>query len=225
MYNPGPHDVTEALERDLCRYTGATFAVALNSCTNAVQLALMWHRWTRGELTISLPARTYPGIAHAVINAGHRLSFYKEDWVGEYQLLGSNVWDSAKRFTSGFYRPGMMQCISAHVSKILGASQGGAILLDDAEAAAFLRRARFDGRTAGVPTSEDSYAEPAMHAYLSPGDAAQIRWKLSTLPAHNPDQPMSDYPDLSTHSWFISPMRAMARARRKHVDQPGQPMG
>lgn len=218
MYSAGPHDVTELLELELGAYTGAPFVVAVNSCTNAVQLALMWERWRRGALTVDLPRFTYPGIAHAVINAGHRLTFRDEEWVGEYQLLGTRVWDSAKRFTSGMYRTGMIQCVSFHISKICGVDQGGALLVDSDETARWLKRARFDGRTQGVPTSEDRYGEPAMHAYLSPTIAAQIRWKLSTLPKYNADQPSLGYPDLSVHPWFISPMRAMARARRKSID-------
>lgn len=208
-----PHDVTEELECDLCAYAGSRYAVACNSCTNALQLALMWHRWKWGPLKIELPARTYVGVPHAVINAGHEVSFRDYEWRGAYKLDPLPVWDAAKRFTSGMAASGDMWCVSFHISKILGVDQGGAILLDDRGAAEFMRRARFDGRTAGVHPTQDRFAEPAIHAYLSPNVAAQIRWKLSWLPQHNEDLPTDDYPDLREHSWFQNPL-----ARRQAVE-------
>ena len=123
------------------------------------------------------------------------------NWKGEYEIEPTNVWDSARRFTSGMFRPGAMQCVSFHVSKILGDTQGGAILLDDQEAAEWLRRARFDGRTEGAP-ADAQVQYPSWHAYLSVDVAARLLWKLSFLPKHNPDLPRSDYPDLSTLEAF-----------------------
>jgi dTDP-4-amino-4,6-dideoxygalactose transaminase len=90
-----------------------------------------------------------------------------------------------------------MQCVSFHWSKTLGLSQGGAILHDNPEADAWLRRARFDGRTEGVDPKNDQVQYPSWHAYLSPEVAAHGLMKLSLLPKHNPDLPKSDYPDLS----------------------------
>ena len=95
------------------------------------------------------------------------------------------------------YRPGQMQCVSFHVSKILGDSQGGAILHDNEEADEWLRRARFDGRS-----DSDQVQYPSWHAYISPDVAARLLWKLSFLPKHNADLPRSEYPDLSTMEYF-----------------------
>lgn len=210
-----PHDVTAELEADLCKYTGAPYAVAVNSCTNALQLALMWHHWRWGAAEISLPKRTYVGVAYAVLNAGHRLVFRDAEWNGAYSLDPTVIVDSARRFTSGMYRRGTITCVSFHISKICGVDQGGAVLLDDSDSADFLRRARFDGRRAGVHPVDDDFCIPAMHCYLSPTIAAAIRWKLSVLPEHNADIPPDAYPDLSTHAWFHHPERAMKLARRR----------
>jgi dTDP-4-amino-4,6-dideoxygalactose transaminase len=79
----------------------------------------------------------------------------------------------------------------------LGIEQGGAILLDDPTADAWLRRARFDGRTEGVPPSEDSFDFVGWHCYMSPSVAAQGLLKLYSLPRHNADLPNDPYPDLS----------------------------
>ena len=137
------HEVTREFERALCRYTGAKYAVTTTSCTMAILLALAWWRTPRAGWGVAhLPKFTYVGVPAAVRQSGFQVEFYDLDWQGEYQIEPTNVWDSARRFTSGMFRPGAMQCVSFHVSKILGDSQGGAILHDNDEADAWLRRAR-----------------------------------------------------------------------------------
>lgn len=198
-----PHDVTKAFEAALAEYTGAPFVVTTTSCTQAILMALAYYRQGVNYASpISMPKLSYSGVPAAVLNAGWEVAFHDEDWQGEYQFDELPVWDSARRFTSGMYRPGMMQCVSFHWSKILGLSQGGAILLDDPEGAVWLRRARFDGRTEGVDPKDDQVQFPSWHAYLSPEVAAHGLMKLSLLPRHNADLPRSDYPDLSTMKAF-----------------------
>jgi dTDP-4-amino-4,6-dideoxygalactose transaminase len=198
-----PHDVTRAFEAALCEYTGARYAVATTSCTQAILMACAWSRHAydvRGP--VWMPARSYVGVPAAILNAGISVGFLDLAWEGEYVLSPLNVWDSARRFTSGMYRPEQMQCVSFHATKILADSQGGAILHDDPDADAWLRRARFDGRAEGVDPKDDQVTYPSWHAYLSPDVAARLLWKLQGLPKHNPDLPRSDYPDLSKMKAF-----------------------
>jgi dTDP-4-amino-4,6-dideoxygalactose transaminase len=197
-----PHQITRDFEQALCEYTGAKFAVTTTSCTQAILMALAWRVANGFRGRVGLPSRTYVGVPASVRNAGLEVFFRDEDWEGEYRLLNTAVFDSARRFTSGMYREGMMQCVSFHWSKILGLSQGGAILHDDPDADAWLRRARFDGRTEGVDPKEDQVQYPSWHCYLSPETAAHGLMKLSLLPRHNADLPRSDYPDLSTLEAF-----------------------
>jgi dTDP-4-amino-4,6-dideoxygalactose transaminase len=105
------------------------------------------------------------------------------------------------------YRDGAMQCVSFHWSKILGIQQGGAILHDDPDADRWFRKARFDGRTEGVPPKEDTFETLGYHCYLSPETAAQGLVRLSFLPPHNDDLPNSDYPDLSQIPLFQKSLR------------------
>lgn len=204
----GAHDVTRRFEAELCRYTGARYAVTTTSCTQAILMACAWfkreytfnHMMT--DVVVSMPRRSYVGVPASILNAGCQVKFRDEDWIGEYQLAPFPLWDSARRFTSGMFRPGQMQCVSFHWSKILGLSQGGAILHDDPAADEWLQRATFDGRKHGVPVVEDVIQSPSWHAYLSPEVAAHGLMKLSLLPRHNADLPLSDYPDLSTMKAF-----------------------
>ena len=200
-----PHDVTRAFEAALCEYTGASYAVTTTSCTQAILMALAW--WKRqpdqgDKVWISMPRYSYVGVPASIISAGYRPAFRDEDWAGEYQLRPLPVWDSARCFTSNMYRTGVMQCVSFHATKILADSQGGAILLDNAQAAAWLRRARFDGRTEGADPKTDQVQYPSWHAYMSPDVAARLLWRLQGLPRHNADLPRSDYPDLSAMEAF-----------------------
>lgn len=195
MYNA--HQVTKEFEAALCRYTGAKYAVTTTSCTMAILLALTYWRTKEDVTFVYMPKRSYVGVPAAIRNAGFYPRFENKDWEGEYKLLPLDVWDSARRFTSGMFRPRSMQCVSFHWSKILGLSQGGAILHDNEEADAWLRRARFDGRTEGLDAAYDQVQYPSFHAYLSPEIAAQGLMRLMGLPLVNADLPKSDYPDLS----------------------------
>jgi dTDP-4-amino-4,6-dideoxygalactose transaminase len=196
--------VTRAFERALCEYTGAKYAVTTTSCTMAIQIACAYWRDLPSESwAVSMPKRSYVGVPAAILNAGFdRIVFKDIEWSGEYIISPLPVFDSARRFTSGMFKHGMMQCLSFHASKILGDSQGGCILHNIDEADAWLRRARFDGRTEGADPKTDQVQWPSWHAYLSPDVAARLLWRLSVLPMHNADLPNSDYPDLSTMEAF-----------------------
>ena len=209
-----PHQVTVEFERALSEYTGAPYVVTTTSCTMAILIALAWchqqivdgrdqYDWSDpGQWWVSMPKLSYVGVPASIRNAGFEPKFRDEDWQGEYGLYPTPVWDSARRFTSGMFRRSQMQCVSFHWSKILGLSQGGAILHDNPHADAWLRRARFDGRTEGADPKTDQVQYPSWHAYLSPEVSAHGLMKLSLLPKHNPDLPRSDYPDLSTLEAF-----------------------
>lgn len=201
-----PYDVVKQFERAVADYCGAPFVVTTSSCTMAIELALLWNRWNRGtDHDITIPARTYKSVADAIVRAGFRVRFSKDEWVGDYQLCGSNVWDSARKFTGGMYMPGRMVCTSHHASKILGATQGGCILHDSPDADAFLRRARFDGRSEGVAPKNDTFhikPEFVRHCYLSNDVAAILLLRLHSLPKHNAPLDNDDYPDLSQMEIF-----------------------
>lgn len=200
------------LEAAVCEYTGAPFCVAMNSCTSALLLACAWHNRAffqgvrdpdtgRFNEEIEIPRRTYVGVPMAITLAGYRPIFRDEDWHGWYWLEPLPVVDSARWFScdmfSTFPPEHSFVCVSFHAQKTLGFEQGGCILHDDPEADAWLRRARFDGRTEGVAPKDDKFTQVGFHCYLSPPVAAGLLWKLSYLPKHNEPLPNPEYPDLS----------------------------
>ena len=202
-----PFQVVRDFEAALCEYTGAPYAVTVNSCTMALLLACKWFARPESNFgpnctPISIPKHTYVGVPMSIINAGFKVEFRNQDWKGGYQLHPLLVWDSARYFTSSMYKPGSMMCVSFHATKILGDTQGGAILLDNPVAAAWLRRMRFDGRTEGVAPKDDNFTEVGYHCYMSPDVAARLLHKLSVLPKYNEPLPNDEYPDLSTFEVF-----------------------
>lgn len=206
-----PFGIVRQFEADLCAYTGAKYAVAVNSCTMALQLAVAWQFnadffnsfiAADGGPNVEIPKRTYVSVPQAIIHAGGRPVFRDEQWLGMYQLKPLPVWDSARWITGGMFEAGQMQCLSFHISKTLGDTQGGAILHDNDEADAWLRKARFDGRTEGVAPKDDTFDMIGWHCYMSPDVAGRLIWRLARLPKHNMPLPNDDYPDLSTMEVF-----------------------
>lgn len=200
-----PYAITKQFESALCAYTGAKYAVALNSGTAALLLAVQWHAEGAGSFEediydqkpVEIPRRTYVSVPCAIKLAGCSVVWRDEEWRGEYQLKPLPVWDSARRFTSGMYRSGKFQCVSFAAAKILGAEQGGAILHDNTYADAWFRRMRFDGRTEGVNPLYETFDLIGHHCLMIPSVAATLLVRLYHLPKHNEDLPRYEYPDLS----------------------------
>ena len=200
-----PYQITRQLETMLCEYTGAPYAVCVNSCSAALLLSLLWcdrHDIPRPMTGVNIPRRTYISVPMAIKLAGCFPTWRDEDWRGQYQLRPFPIMDSARRFTSGMYREGLFQCVSFSSSKILGIEQGGAILHYNQEADAWFRRMRFDGRTEGVNPADDTFDVIGHHCIMLPSIAAQLVLKLHHLPKHNEDMERYPYPDLSKHKAF-----------------------
>lgn len=200
-----PFDVVRMFEENVAAYTGAPYAIAVESCTNALSLAVKffckgWVNSRDGYVPPEIPTHTYVGVPQVICHHWGTVRFRREDWKGCYQLKPYPIWDCARRFTRNMYVPGQHQCVSFHWEKILGLGRGGAILTDDKDAAEWYRAARFDGRHEHTRPHEDTF-QWGIHAYMIPEIAAAGLIRLFFLPDENPDQP-DDYPDLSQQAIF-----------------------
>lgn len=186
------YKVVDDFEQELCDFTGAPFCVAVDSCTNALFLALMLEDDGR---VLTLPRHTYVGVLQAARNAGYWIRWTDDPWTDSYRLKPTRVVDSARRIARGMYEPDTLTCLSFHAAKQLALGRGGAILTDRHEDYEWLCRARADGR---APGDTGVYATfPGFHCYMTPPTAALGLWILSRWqhdPAPLPDDP---YPDLS----------------------------
>jgi len=203
---PDAYGVVKDFEQALCEYTGAPYCVAVNSCTSALMISLMYHRlklFAGGyERYVEIPKRTYVSVPMVAKLAGYKIRFVDMDWLGHYPLEPTPIVDSARFLSRDTYQRGKFQCLSFHWTKILQLGLGGAILHDDKDADPILRRMRFDGRTEGVAPKDDTFPVLGLHAYMTPAIAAEGLVRLSLLPDYNDPLPNSDYPDLSKFPVF-----------------------
>jgi dTDP-4-amino-4,6-dideoxygalactose transaminase len=183
----------EDLEKALCAYTGSPYAVAVSSCSIALEMICAFLRV--GDITI--PRRTYASVPQAIVKSGGRVFFRDIAWVGAYRLEPSPIWDCAPRFTQAMYQSGTYQCLSFHRRKILGHTEGGAILCDNGAHADILRIMRHDGR----PPGQNAPIMLGYHAVMTNGVAAELLLKEAWKGPHE-DMPFDeDYPDLSLTDW------------------------
>lgn len=203
MSAQGVHAITHSFELELCRYTGAKFAVAVDNQSNALALCLM--RENVKGMEISIPERTYPSVPAEVILAGANVKWIPVEGktlTGEYQLTPTRIWDSALRFTSGMYVSGRLQCISftgAHKHLKLG--KGGAILCENEEDYKWFKKARNSGRDE-CSYHVDNFTMLGHNFYMMPEIAArgllliQQFWTLDGKPIPQEDKTLP-YPCLS----------------------------
>ena len=197
------YDVTKSFEERLAEYTGAPYAVTIDNQSNALFLALYYEKIT-GK-TIKIPSRTYPSVPCEIIHAGGKVEFepvYGTTLKGTYQLLPTNVWDSALRFTADMYVPGTHMCLSfTGPYKHLKLGKGGAILTDDFEAYKWFKRARYSGRNE-VSYHDDNFDMLGWNFYMMPEIASRGLllmnqfYNMDGTPKHNEDLELP-YPDLS----------------------------
>jgi len=149
----GIYKITEDFETALSNYTGAPYVVTLDNMSNALFLALYYEKNITKKIKnskITIPSRTYPSVPCEIIHAGLKVDFKNVTVTtikGAYNLEGSNVWDSALRFTADMYIPSTHMCISfTGPYKHFKLSKGGAILTDNLDAYHWFKRARYSGR-------------------------------------------------------------------------------
>lgn len=208
MSAQGPHKITEEFELELCRYTGAPYAVAVDNASNGLCLCLMLEQ-AKGCF-ITIPERTYPSVPCEIIMAGCRVLWSPvegETITGAYRLKPTRIWDSALCFTADMYKPGQLMCISfTGAYKHLKLGKGGAILCDTKEDAEWLKKARNSGRSE-CSYHVDNFTMIGRNCYMMPQVAAQglllIQqfYNLDGSKKSNPDLTLP-YPNLSKFPIF-----------------------
>ena len=203
----GIYKITEDFEKALSDYTGSPYVVTLDNMSNGLFLALYYEHKIkdRTEKIITIPSRTYPSVPCEIIHTGLKVGFEPVEGrtiKGAYQLKGSNVWDSALRFTADMYIPGSFMCISfTGPYKHFKLSKGGAILTDDHDAYLWFKRARYSGRRE-CSYHDDYFDMIGWNFYMMPELAARGLllmnqfYNIDGTKKHNEDLELP-YPDLS----------------------------
>jgi len=195
--NSNPYDVVEQFENEIASFAGSKYGVAVDSCTNALFLSLMY--LNQQPRTVTIPKRTYISVPSSIIHAGYRVDFEELEWTGVYQLKPLPVYDGAVRFKKNMYKGGY-HCLSFHIKKHLKIGRGGMILTDDAAAVEWFKLARFNGRNP-VNHTNDTFKMLGWNFYMTNSDAARGLWLLSTLVGEQDDITTNNYPDLSIYNF------------------------
>ena len=199
-----PYKIVKMFEEEVAKYTGAPYAVAVDSCTNAIFLSLMWMKEQEDydDSYVIVPNRTYLSVPMSVIHAGYDVKFRDYEWSGMYKLEPLPVIDAAKRLTSNMYMKGHYMCLSFHIKKTLPIGKGGMILTDNPEAVEWFKKARYEGRSE-VGYKEDNVKTLGWNMYMTPQEASHGLALMQNYPQHVPDLAENEgYKDLKSNDVF-----------------------
>ena len=195
-----PRDIVTLFENKIAEYAGSKYAVAVDSCTNAIFLCL---KYLNKPTIVTVPSRTWLSVPMSVLHAGYSVRFEDFKWDGVYQLDPLSVYDSAVRFTKDMYIPGSYYCLSFQFKKRLPIGKGGMVLTDDKDAADWIRCASYEGRHIESAYENDSVDFLGWNMYMTPEDASRGIIIFDQLPDINENSCcQDDYRDISTHKVF-----------------------
>ena len=187
------NQVTEFEER-LAKFFGAPYAVAVDSCTHALELSLR-HANTQDTFC---PRHTYASVPMTLQKLGIDWKYEAIEWSEYYFLGGTNIIDAATMWRPASYRRGTYTCISFQFQKHLSLGRGGAILVDTFTDYDKLVRMSYDGRTRGMPWASQEIATMGYHYYMTPETAKLGLDKFDAAVAQEPRLwTWRDYPELT----------------------------
>jgi len=192
-----PYKIVKMFEEEVADYTGAPYAISVDSCTSALFLCCKYLEVT----DVIIPSKTYLSVPQSIINSGGNVIFdpSTNDWRGVYQLKPYPIYDAAKRFTSGMYIPNTFMCLSFHIKKHLKIGKGGMILTDNKEAADWFKESRYEGRSEKL-YHEDDIKHIGWNMYMTPQEASHglslmqnIEWSYPDLDENNGYRDLRDF--------------------------------
>jgi len=190
--------VIEKFEREVAKFFGSPYAVAVDCCTHGVELCL---RYTEAK-EIEVPKRTYISIPFLANKLGIDLVWKDDSWT-DYYYITDKVIDAAVLWKENSYLPHTFMCVSFQFRKHLSLGRGGVILTDNEDAAIELRKMVYDGRLSDVPWREQNISTMGYHYYMTPETATLGLEKLPQAINTEPTQwVVEDWPDLTKMEVF-----------------------
>tara|TARA_R110000782_G_scaffold36103_1_gene86115 strand:+ start:9935 stop:10525 length:591 start_codon:yes stop_codon:yes gene_type:complete len=186
-------------ETDVSKYFGASYGIAMDSCTHGIELCLRY--LDVDELII--PKRTYISIPFLSNKLNIPLVWKDENWEDYYEIGNTGVYDAAVLWKENSYIPNTFMCLSFQFQKHLSLGRGGMILTDNKNAYNKLKKMSYDGREPDVPWREQNIDTIGYHYYMTP-ETAQLG--LDKLPSAIKIKPrqwvVEDWPDLTKMEIF-----------------------
>lgn len=191
-------EVVHEFEKQIASFFGAPYAVAVDSCTHGIELALRYTNATK----ISIPKRTYLSVPFLANKLNMKLEWRDENWVNYYYVT-DNIIDAAVLWEKDSYIPNTMMGISFQYQKHLSLGRGGILLLDNEEAAVEIKKMSYDGRLPMIPWREQNVSTYGYHYYMTPETAKLGIEKLPMAIESTPRQwIVTDWPDLTQMDIF-----------------------
>jgi dTDP-4-amino-4,6-dideoxygalactose transaminase len=191
-------EIISEFEQAVAEFFGSPYAVAVDSCTHGVELAL---RYTQID-HITVPKNTYLSIPFLAKKLWIDLFWKDEEWV-DYYYLTDQVIDAAVLWKPNSYIPGTFMGISFQYQKHLSLGRGGVILTDNKEAATQLKKMSYDGRLPNTPWREQNINTIGYHYYMTP-ETAQLGLEKLSKAIKTPSRQwvVNDWPDLTQMDIF-----------------------
>lgn len=190
--------IVQEFEKEVARFFNAPFAIAVDSCTHGIELALRYTKTNK----ISVPKHTYISIPFLSSKLNIELEWRDEDWL-DYYYLTDNIIDAAVLWKENSYISNTIMGISFQYQKHLSLGRGGILLLDDETAAIEIKKMSYDGRLPVIPWREQNISMVGYHYYMTPETA---KLGLDKLPSAIETQPrqwvVSDWPYLTEMEVF-----------------------
>ena len=200
-----PWDIVSLFEEKIAKFTGSKYAVALDSCTNALFLCLKYLKIKNTE--IEIPNKTYLSVPQTIIHSGNYPIFRDYDWSGLYRLGNTAIFDSAGRLRKNMYLDDTYMCLSFHLRKVLPLGKGGMILLNSEEAYDWMQMAVYEGRNRREP--HDNIQDIVINGwnmYMTPEQAAYglelFENTIENSPPKSDSTTSEKYVDLSNFSFL-----------------------
>lgn len=191
--------VIEKFEQEIAKFYGATYAVAVDCCTHALELCLRHQNIKH----YTVPKRTYISVPFLADKLGITFEWRDEEWQDYYYLGGTNIIDAAVLWEENSYIPNTFMCVSFQFRKHLSLGRGGIILTDNEKDAIMLKKMSYDGRLPDIPWREQNIDTLGYHYYMTP-EIAQLG--LDKLPNAIKAKPkkwvVTDWPDLTKMEIF-----------------------
>jgi dTDP-4-amino-4,6-dideoxygalactose transaminase len=194
-------EVVTTFENKISEFFGASYAVAVDSCTHGLELCL---RHTN-ETKINVPKRTYLSVPFLAEKIGLKREWRDDDWEKYYTINygDKRIIDAAVLWEKNSYIPNTFMCISFQYQKHLSLGRGGVILLDNEIDYLSLKKMSYDGRLPNVPWRDQDIDTVGFHYYMTPETAQLGLDKLQTAIDTPPRQwVVTDWPDLTEMQIF-----------------------
>lgn len=185
-------------EKEIAKFFGAPYAVAVDCCTHGLELSLRY----KESKKITVPKHTYLSVPMLASKLNLELEWKDEKWQ-DYYYLTDEIIDAAVLWKPNSYMPNTYMSVSFQFKKHLSLGRGGAILFDDKEAYDVLKKMSYDGRSPDLPWTEQNIKTIGYHYYMTPETAELGLKKLPTAIATPPKQWVyTDWNDLTTMDVF-----------------------